>query len=48
MDSFPFSIRVTNIKSDSGTLVIEWVMETEDGEVSSYTQNAPQTFQKQN
>lgn len=48
VDSFPFSIRVTNIKSDSGTLVIEWVMETEDGEVSSYTQNAPQTFQKQN
>ena len=46
--SFPYSIQVMNIKSDSGTLVIEWVMEDENGEVSSYTQSEPQTFKKQN
>ncbi|MDD7178001.1 MAG: Stk1 family PASTA domain-containing Ser/Thr kinase [Lachnospiraceae bacterium] len=46
--SFPFSIEVMNIKSDSGTLVIEWVMEDEEGNVTTSTQNSPQTFQKQN
>ena len=46
--SFPFSIEVMNIKSESGTLVIEWVMEDEEGNVTTSTQNSPQTFQKQN
>lgn len=46
--SFPFSIEVMNIKSDSGTLVIEWVMEDEEGNVTTSTQNSPQTFQQQN
>lgn len=46
--SFPFSIEVMNIKSESGTLVIEWVMEDEEGNVTTSTQNAPQTFQTQN
>lgn len=46
--SFPFSIEVLNIKSESGTLVIEWVMEDEEGNVTTSTQNSPQTFQQQN
>lgn len=46
--SFPFAIEVKNIKSESGTLVIEWMMEDEEGNVSTSTQNSPQTFQKQN
>ena len=46
--SFPFSIEVTNIKSESGTLVIEWVMEDEEGNVTTSTQTAPTSFQKQN
>lgn len=46
--SFPFSIEVMNIKSESGTLVIEWVMEDEEGNVTTSTQNSPQTFQTQN
>ena len=46
--SFPFSLEVMNIKSDSGTLVIEWVMEDEEGNVTTSTQNSPQMFQTQN
>ena len=46
--SFPFSIEVMNVKSDSGTLVIEWVMEDEEGNVTTSTQNQPVSFQKQN
>jgi serine/threonine-protein kinase len=46
--SFPFSIEVTNIKSSSGTLNIEWVMEDEEGNVSTSTQTAPQNFTQQN
>ena len=46
--SFPFAIEVKNIKSESGTLVIEWMMEDEEGNVSTSTQNSPQTFRKQN
>ncbi len=48
IESFPFPIEVLNIKSESGTLVIEWVMEDEEGNVTTSTQNAPQTFQQQN
>lgn len=46
--SFPFSIDIMNIKSESGTLVIEWVMEDEEGNVTTSTQNSPQTFRPQN
>lgn len=46
--SFPFSIEVMNVKSDSGTLVIEWVMEDEEGNVTTSTQNQPVSFQQQN
>lgn len=46
--SFPFSIKVMNLKSDSGTLVIEWVMEDEEGNVTTSAQNSPITFQPQN
>jgi serine/threonine-protein kinase len=46
--SFPFTIQVDNIKSSSGTLNIEWVMEDEDGNVTTSTQTAPQTFTQQN
>ena len=46
--SFPFSIEVMNVKSDSGTLVIEWVMEEEEGNVTTSTQNQPVSFQQQN
>lgn len=45
--SFPFSIDIANIKSESGTLVIEWVMEDEEGNVTTSTQNSPQTFRPQ-
>lgn len=48
VESFPFSIEVMNIKSERGTLVIEWVMEDEEGNVTTSTQNSPQTFQQQN
>ena len=47
-ESFPFSIDIMNIKSESGTLVIEWVMEDEEGNVTTSTQNSPQTFRPQN
>ena len=47
-ESFPYSIDVMNIKSDSGSLVIEWVMEDEEGNVNTSTQNQPMTFQQQN
>lgn len=47
-ESFPFYIEVMNIKSESGTLVVEWVMEDEEGNVTTSTQNSPQPFQKQN
>lgn len=47
-ESFPFFIEVMNIKSESGTLVIEWVMEDEDGNVTTSTQNSPQPFTVQN
>ena len=47
-EAFPFSIEVMDLKSDSGTLVIEWVMEDEEGNVTSSIQNSPQTFQQQN
>ena len=46
--SFPFHIEVTNIKSSSGKLVIEWVMEDEEGNVTTSTQNVAATFEKQN
>ncbi len=46
--SFPFSIEVMNVKSDSGMLVIEWVMEDEEGNVTTSTQNQPVSFQQQN
>lgn len=46
--SFPFPIEVTNMKCDSGTLIIEWVMEDEEGNVTTSTQNSPQTFTQQN
>lgn len=46
--SFPYYIEVMNIKSESGTLVIEWVMEDEEGNVTTSTQNSPQPFLKQN
>lgn len=46
--SFPFPIEVTNIKSDSGALIIEWVMEDEEGNITTSTQNSPQTFTQQN
>lgn len=45
--SFPYYIEVMNIKSESGTLVIEWVMEDEEGNVTTSTQNSPQPFLKQ-
>ncbi len=47
-ESFPFYIEVMNIKSESGTLVVEWVMEDEEGNVTTSTQNSPQPFLKQN
>lgn len=47
-ESFPFFIEVMNIKSESGTLVIEWVMEDEEGNVTTSTQNSPQPFTVQN
>ena len=46
--SFPFHIEVTNIKSSSGTLSIEWVMEDEEGNVSTSTQKVATTFEAQN
>ncbi|MGN0337783.1 MAG: Stk1 family PASTA domain-containing Ser/Thr kinase [Lachnospiraceae bacterium] len=46
--SFPFSIEVMNVKSDSGMLVIEWVMEDEEGNVTTSTQNQSVSFQQQN
>lgn len=46
--SFPFHIEVTNIKSSSGKLIIEWVMEDEEGNVTTSTQNVAATFEKQN
>jgi hypothetical protein len=46
--SFPFSIQVNNIKSSSGTLNIEWVLEDEDGNVSTSLQTSPQNFTQQN
>ena len=45
--SFPFLIEVRNMKYESGTLVIEWVMEDEEGNVTTSTQNEPVTFKKQ-
>lgn len=47
-ESFPFYIEVMNIKSESGTLVVEWVMEDEEGNVTTSTQNSPQPFPVQN
>lgn len=47
-ESFPFAIEVMNIKSDSGTLLIEWVLEDEEGNVTTSMQNQPMTFQQQN
>ena len=46
--SFPFSIEVLNIQSDNGTLIIEWVMEDEEGNVTTSIQNSPQSFPQQN
>lgn len=46
--SFPFHIEVLNIKSSSGNLIIEWVMEDEEGNVTTSTQNVAATFEKQN
>ena len=46
--SFPFHIEVLNIKSSSGKLIIEWVMEDEEGNVTTSTQNVAATFEKQN
>lgn len=46
--SFPFHIEVLNIKSASGNLIIEWVMEDEEGNVTTSTQNVAATFEKQN
>lgn len=47
-ESFPFYIEVMNIKSDSGKLVVEWVMEDEEGNVTTSTQNQALTFEQQN
>lgn len=46
--SFPFPIEVTNMKCDSGTLIIEWVMEDEEGNITTSTQNVQQPFEQQN
>ncbi len=45
--SFPFPIEVKNMKVDSGTLVIEWVMEDEEGNVTTSTQKENLSFKKQ-
>ena len=47
-EDFPFPIRVENMTTDSGILRIEWLSETEEGEVTSYTQELQQPFNPQN
>ncbi len=46
--SFPYHIEVTNIKCSSGTLLIEWVMEDEEGDVTMSEQKVAATFEAQN
>ena len=46
--SFPFPIEVKNMKVDSGTLIIEWVMEDEEGNVTTSTQKESLSFKAQN
>ncbi|MDD6038788.1 MAG: Stk1 family PASTA domain-containing Ser/Thr kinase [bacterium] len=47
-DSFPFSIEVDNIPSSEGTLSIEWVMESEEGEITTSTQEKSYSFSPMN
>lgn len=46
--SFPFPIEVMNLTCDKGTLIIEWIMEDEEGNVTSSTQKEAVSFEKQN
>ncbi len=46
--SFPFQIDVMNLTCDKGTLIIEWLMEDEEGNVTSSTQKKTVSFDKQN
>lgn len=45
--SFPFPIDVMNMKCDSGKLIIEWVMEDEEGNVTTSTQEKTFQFDEQ-
>lgn len=46
-DQFPFAVDAENLTSSSGTLVIEWVLEDEEGNISTSVQKSPQTFRQQ-
>lgn len=46
-DQFPFAVDAENLTSSRGTLVIEWVLEDEEGNVTTSVQRAPQTFREQ-
>ena len=47
-EDFPYQIRVENITTDSGLLRIEWLSETEEGEVTSDIQELPAPITQQN